>query len=397
MGVTIETTRGMIDSLVSKSILVGTDEVSVAPNPFAIRLMHTVKTPDRAKVLSGNALDILAEMREPASLDAICGRTGLSESDVTHSIGMLTSMGAVYEESGRYSINKFVWKGLRALIESMVDIQMVMDPRVPVGMEILSSNHERALFSGRRGGPWTKTAFSVFPDYGVGIISIEDFYTTYDGTVDLDTAFADALVIAEARDDYHLREFILMAYLRNRGSLRIPEGFAQVLESLYDGKKVPGWPTFWDVGERPRRRENGRLTPPCDEGTPFISETELIVLHCLAHGADDVAKISEIGKVDAASIEEAVVSMKRKGLLDKGDGIAIAPNPFAVRLKHLMGRAIGMARYLFGHSLDILAALREPKTVRELVDVTGLSKDTVLRYMESLDSVHAVCKAPRGY
>lgn len=250
MDVSVTLTYEVIRSLKSKFILDKKATISVAPNPFAIRLMHILTTPDRAMVLSGSALDILSVMKNPVTVDEVSEITGISRSTVFRYIKILKTLSTIRYENGTYSINDLMWKDLRELLRSMDDLHAVMDPRVPAGMTLYASDRERAVFSGRKGGPWTKTAFSVFPDYGVDMLYDTGFYTTYSGEVDFDRAFGDAFEVVETTGDYRQRMLLLMAYLKNEDTLNPPEGFTAIVGRLKLGEKVPNWPSLADAESR---------------------------------------------------------------------------------------------------------------------------------------------------
>lgn len=129
----------------------------------------------------------------------------------------------------------------------------------------------------------------------------------------------------------------------------------------------------------------------------IVSERELTVLYWLAHGHNDVEDVSELMGVSPSLTYGAVRSMKQKGILEDKKGISIARNPFAIRLMHVMGGGIRRAKYLDGSALDVLSALREPKTADELMEATGLSRSTVFRYIKSLGGIGAIRELHPGY
>lgn len=129
----------------------------------------------------------------------------------------------------------------------------------------------------------------------------------------------------------------------------------------------------------------------------IVTERELTILHYLEHGHDDINEVSELMGVTPTMTYAAVRSMKYKGLLDKRKGIHIAPNAFAVRLQHMMGFSVERAKCLSDSALDILAALREHRTVDELISITGISRSTLFRYIKSLSAVGAIRSATPGY
>ena len=223
--------------------------IQVAPNPFAVRLMHTMSLGiGRARYLCGMSLEVMSELREERTMEEVATALGIPEDEARRIATKLGETGAVMWKGLKYRINEKLWNGLRKLLDSMEDFEEMFDPRVPRGVEIYSSTDEAVVYATVKGGPGQFTAFSAFQEYyGDQSFYSDEYMTTYDGPMTLDRAFDDAYLACQATNDYRLRTSLLMMYLKHREAIHPREEFMDTYRRLEAGEDLFMWPCLKEV------------------------------------------------------------------------------------------------------------------------------------------------------
>lgn len=241
-----------IHSLKKKGVLESGQGTILSNAPFALRLTEMMSiSPDRCHVLSGSAIPVLSELREPRSAEEIVRRTGISRATVFRKIRDAGLMGAVRQlGSGRYTLNDRLWPDLRKMLDSLDDEREVFDPRIERGSRIYRNTKDEVLYSYPVKLPATRTAFSVFSDYGFKAFYSTYYYTTSDGPVDLNHAFTDAYRITESEKDHRLRMSLILFYLENRNRITPPSDFIERLNKVLSRESIDGWPSRTDLEDR---------------------------------------------------------------------------------------------------------------------------------------------------
>lgn len=122
----------------------------------------------------------------------------------------------------------------------------------------------------------------------------------------------------------------------------------------------------------------------------MFSRSELVLVHHLANGLDTVDALMSATGLGQARVYRMVADLKRKGVLDPGRGIRISPDPFSLRLLHLMEPSAKRAGILADSGMEVLMELRSPRTVDEVVSALGASRATVYRHISAAMSAGAV-------
>lgn len=241
-----------IHGLKRKGVLESGQGAVLSTAPFALRLAEIMSaSPDRCYVLSGSSIPVLSELREPGSAEDVVRRTGISRATVFRKIKDAGQMGAVRQlDGGRYTLNDRLWPNLRKLLDDMEDEKEVFDPRVERGSRIYSNTSEEVLYSYPNLIPATRTAFSVFSDYGFKAFYDTYYYTTSDGPVDMNRAFADAYRITEIEKDHRLCMGLILFYLKNKNRITPPDEFTKQLNRVMTGESIDGWPSRIDLEDR---------------------------------------------------------------------------------------------------------------------------------------------------
>lgn len=252
MGITHARVYDIIRSLKCKQILDNTRGVKLNSNALSMRLSALMRPSDRrADVLADSGLDILMEIREPSSVEDIMKKLDLSRATVFRRLGLAVSSGAAMK-AGRstYVLNDRMWPGLREMLDSLDDMRSVLDPRVVRGAVIYKNSRNEVLYSCQEETGDTKTAFSVFGEFGVEAWLDTIYYTTSPDQVGISKAFDDAFTISEKEDDYRLRLLLVLFYVCNESAIKADSAFLEIFGRIRGGEKIPRWPTIGDVKSR---------------------------------------------------------------------------------------------------------------------------------------------------
>ena len=252
MGITHARVYDIIRSLKCKQILDCTRGVKLNSNALSMRLSALMRPSDRrADVLADSGLDILMEIREPSSVEDIMKKLDLSRATVFRRLGLAVSSGAAMK-AGRstYVLNDRMWPGLREMLDSLDDMRSVLDPRVVRVAVIYKNSRNEVLYSYQEETGDTKTAFSVFGEFGVEAWLDTIYYTTSPDQVGINKAFDDAFTISEKEDDYRLRLLLVLFYVCNESAIKADPAFLEIFGRIRGGEKIPRWPTIGDVKSR---------------------------------------------------------------------------------------------------------------------------------------------------
>ena len=252
MGLSMPETYRKIRLLRSKDVIVGKDPITVSCCPFAKRLFSLMsRGPGMAKYLSDSRLDVLLSLLSPQSLEGICGITGISETHVRNILKIHMEGGIVQRLNEIYRLNDDSFPKIRPFLKSLQDYLEVSDPRITDDSEIIFRKGKDVVFSSVFDQGFRPTGISAFGRYGMkGMPNSVGFYTTESGEMTIDIVFGDAVHIAETEDDWRLRMFNELFYIKNRGKLNPSSEFLDAHNRVMSGYNVDGWPSKKDIEDR---------------------------------------------------------------------------------------------------------------------------------------------------
>ena len=128
----------------------------------------------------------------------------------------------------------------------------------------------------------------------------------------------------------------------------------------------------------------------------MYSKSELLVLRLISRGCTNMESIMAASGLSTTGLYAVLRAMRRDGLLSEGRGFDICRTPYHVRLTNLVESSPNAVELLSDSGMRLLGALREPKTVDQLMEETGLSRASVHRRIKTARSVGAVTVADDG-
>jgi hypothetical protein len=205
-----------------------------------------------AKNLFGKRLCFLAEMVDkPLKVDIIAARCGSTTELVYKFIQDARLIGLVKKTLVGYSLNEDNWPQMKEFLVELIRQDSLFDERLPVGSKIYSREGDRILFSLRDSfKEATLTAFSIFNKYRIKLFLLFNYYIYPKTKLSVQDVFDHAAIIAEKENDYRLRLYVCLFYLKNRTKLSDKGEIVRKIIDAYIGKKVSGYPSRSDILEK---------------------------------------------------------------------------------------------------------------------------------------------------
>ena len=252
MGISVPEIYRKIRTLRSMDVIEGKDPIIIGRCPFARRLMALMSEgPGMAKYLSGSSLDVLIAIVRPRDLKDIAKDTGLSESHVRKILKIQMEGRLVRKIDDMYSINDPDCPKLRSFINSYTDYLEVSDPRVSRSSEIIFRKGKDVVFSSSDSQGFRPTGITAFKGFGMkGIPDGYGYYSTASGEFNIETVFDDAVRIAEAENNWRLRMFNELFYIKNKKRLKPSADFIENHKRIMSGEHIERWPSRKDLEDR---------------------------------------------------------------------------------------------------------------------------------------------------
>ena len=208
---------------------------------------------ERSDVLANMGIRFLISMREPAPGRIIANRAGAKEATYFSWYRKIAHTGIVVSNNGVHRIRYDLWPGLSELMDLFEEESRARDNRIPESSKVIWMDGSKILFSDEPGKPFQRTAFSAFNNMEEENVT---FYTTYEGPLNEQDIFDDAVHICDSTDDPMLR-LKTIDYLLDRLGIVVPDNdFVRSFYRSVRGLESKGWPdkdlimsTFGDITE----------------------------------------------------------------------------------------------------------------------------------------------------
>lgn len=201
--------------------------------------------------LSNNGMDILAELRTPRTVRELSERLGIHQTTVSEKIRELMRLSMIKKDEDRYSINRQLWPDLPELAEAYFSYVKNNDPRATPGSIIYFVSRDLVVFSNDSETGCTKTAFSLYTDFGIKITSATNYYCSLKYDVSLPDVFLHSLYVIAADKNWWLRMMALIFYAKFKEELKgIHHAIKDEMDAVLSGSKVDGWVPLDEMRER---------------------------------------------------------------------------------------------------------------------------------------------------
>jgi len=162
--------------------------------------------------LSGNGMDLLAELLDPKSVAELSAALRADRRTVMSRIDKMKRNGLVYKDGGRYRMNDVFWPELRKLITEYDVYRKTVDLTVPSDSRIYFRSKDRTVFSNDRDIDYHRTAFSRYGDHGITVHTNTNYYCTLAEQPTLSEIMEHSMDIISSDRDKRLRTVALIFY-----------------------------------------------------------------------------------------------------------------------------------------------------------------------------------------
>lgn len=211
MGLSYSRTAAIVRKLVGEGYCERAGKlVGLSSNAKAILLRKLLERYDLRTLLGGSSERVILALSKATDATEIQRRTGLAQSTVYQALRRLMAMGAVRKQGDLYSLADD--PDLRTFSELLA--RELEAKEVEPHAILIHSNHLR-LKKVPAGAParGTKTAFSLFPAYGIDYPSPHDYYVEPEHEMSIEEVLVHALRAAEGKAEATM---CAIFYLKNR-------------------------------------------------------------------------------------------------------------------------------------------------------------------------------------
>jgi DNA-binding Lrp family transcriptional regulator len=254
LNLSIPQTYAVVRGLIEKKVIIRNKGLLVFEKRVSVSLLVRVllEHNNLANNLFGKRLCFLSEIAEnPLTVEVLSLKCASTPELVYKFIQDARKIALVKKTPFGYLINEENWPQVKELVVELVKEESLFDDRLPVGAKIYLKNKKGALFSLR--GSFkdaTLTAFSIFGKYGIKLLSNYNYYFFPKAKLSIQDVFDQAALIAEKENDYRLKLYVCLFYLKNRKSLSDSGEAVKKIIDAFIGKKVEGYPSRSDILEK---------------------------------------------------------------------------------------------------------------------------------------------------
>ena len=251
-GISLTQAYRVVNDLRKMDLLSDAKTLSIKRTPMSssfTKLLQSVS--DVYLPLSSNGAEILAALDEPKTVPEICERTGLELSRTYTKMRELHRRSMVTKQGRKYSVNGKVWPELIPFLEDYRRFLDVNPEGIPVSATVYHRGKDGILFHTSEPEGYGKTAFSVYGEYGIDILSEGSYCRTGKKEPTTDEVFLDSLYVISRTDDWRLKMFTLIFYCKNRDRITVPDlPVMRDIQKVLRGDRVEGWAPLSEMQER---------------------------------------------------------------------------------------------------------------------------------------------------
>jgi predicted transcriptional regulator len=214
MGISVSRVYATISSLKRKGA-VSLKDRAVIPERHTYLSLLLMMLHDHGSAsdnLSGNGMDLLAELLAEKNVKELSEALGDDRRTVMARINKMMRNGLVYKDGGRYRINDVFWPDLRKMVLGYDTYRKTIDLRVPPDSRIYFRSDAYAVFSNDRNIDHQRTAFSAYGEYGITVHANTNYYCTLSAPPTLSEIMMHSMDVISSDVDKRLRAVALIFY-----------------------------------------------------------------------------------------------------------------------------------------------------------------------------------------
>lgn len=255
MGISASRVYRVVASLNKKGV-VHLENGTVVPErqPYLSMLLTILRDSEySAEALSGNGMEILAEMTVPRTVTELSVSLEEDRRTVLSRLTTMRKVSMVVKNGNKYDINRKIWPELVEVANEYQTYREHIDLRAPAGSRLYFENKDYVVFSDNRSlKDYSLTAFSRYTEFGVQIHLRTKYYCNA-VISKIDDIFLHSLYVISKNNDWRLKMFALIFYKKYKNELtNIKHPLVTEMELVLSTKegKVSGWVPLKEMQER---------------------------------------------------------------------------------------------------------------------------------------------------
>lgn len=218
---------------------------------IAILLEIIQDIPTSVEVLADSGLDIIGNLKEPHTVSEISDITGLHQTTITRKIDGMRRRGMLRKNNSTYSINRDIWPKLYDFACAYESYRRTSDPRIPFGANVHFISKRLAVFSDKRQFDITRTAFSMYGDFGIAMFPGTNYYCTLKSEPGIEDVFLHSLYVVDSEKSWRNKMLALIFYVKHKDLLtEVKHPIIDDMDAVLSGKRIDGWVPLWEMQER---------------------------------------------------------------------------------------------------------------------------------------------------
>jgi hypothetical protein len=201
--------------------------------------------------LADSGIKILTTLEQPQTINKIIVETGLKRGIIYRKLKKAISINLIRKRGTEFEINDDIWSTIREFIVSLLKYEQTLDTRIPTESIIYFKKNNEVIYSSLSEQKATKTAFSVFGDYGIRIFNKENFYYLPEKKLTIKEVFKQSLLITEKNREIRYLLYCVLFYLKFKKQLGgVKSSILENIKLILEGKVIKGYPSLSEIKEK---------------------------------------------------------------------------------------------------------------------------------------------------
>jgi predicted transcriptional regulator len=201
--------------------------------------------------LADSGIKILTTLEQPQTINKIIVETGLKRGIIYRKLKKAISINLIRKRGTEFEINDDIWSTIREFIVSLLKYEQTLDTRIPTESIIYFKKNNEVIYSSLSEQKATKTAFSVFGDYGIRIFNKENFYYLPEKKLTIKEVFKQSLLITEKNREIRYLLYCVLFYLKFKKQLGgVKSSILENINLILEGKVIKGYPSLSEIKEK---------------------------------------------------------------------------------------------------------------------------------------------------
>lgn len=217
---------------------------------IALLLQMLANIPNLAPVLADSGIPILTAMIKPVTVQEIMDETDLKRTAVHDKIEQARRRSMVKKRVSTYEINEKLWHQLKDFLEELKRYEAATDERIPASSIIYHKKGDEIVFSSKEELDAVKTAFSAYEEYGIGILTITNYYYLPKKKLSKQDILTHSLYVVEKDKDIRHLIFIALFYAKFKDEFKIKHEILTNLSAILAGGEINRYPKYQEIKDR---------------------------------------------------------------------------------------------------------------------------------------------------